>query len=199
MSSMRLPLFPLSSIVLPDGLLPLRLFEPRYISMVSNCFKSGTGFGVCLIKDGGEAGSPAQPYPLGTLVNIIDFDQGQDGLLHITARGEQEFNLHEFDVEADGLLVGNVTLIERPSITAIPSDKSDKNRVLSDKLGLILDHLEPHISYPERRLDDPEWVCNRLLELLPVDADTRYALLQPSDVDERLAALHELDFRVTSE
>jgi len=73
---MQIPLFPLSTVVLPGGQLPLRLFEPRYIDMVKNCFKTGTGFGVCLIKDGADAGQPAQPYPQGTLVAIVDFDQG---------------------------------------------------------------------------------------------------------------------------
>ena len=81
---MQLPLFPLSSIVMPDGLMPLRLFERRYIDMVKNCFKTDTGFGVCLIKEGNEAGEPSTPYPIGTLATIIDFDQGSDGLLHIT-------------------------------------------------------------------------------------------------------------------
>ena len=81
---MQLPLFPLSSIVMPDGLMPLRLFERRYIDMVKNCFKTDTGFGVCLIKEGNEAGEPSTPYPIGTLATIIDFDQGSDGLLPVS-------------------------------------------------------------------------------------------------------------------
>lgn len=196
---MLIPLFPLSSIVLPDGILPLRLFEPRYLTMVTNCFKTDSGFGVCLIQDGSDSGAPALPFPLGTLVNIVDFDQGTDGLLHITAKGEQEFTLQDFHTEPDGLLMGEVTLVERPEPAAVSCELDDDVRVLSDKLGLILDHLEPHINFAERRLDDPEWVCNRLLELLPVDANTRYDLLRSIDCEQRLAALHELDFRVSAE
>jgi len=90
---MRLPLFPLSTVVLPDGLLPLRLFERRYIDMVKDCFKNDTGFGVCLIQEGKESGPVAKPYPMGTRVAIVDFDQGSDGLLHITAKGIEEFNV----------------------------------------------------------------------------------------------------------
>jgi len=82
---MQLPLFPLSSVVMPGGLMPLRLFERRYIDMVKDCFRNGTGFGICLLKSGREAGAISEPYPLGTRVSIIDFDQGSDGLLHITA------------------------------------------------------------------------------------------------------------------
>ena len=85
---MRLPLFPLSSVVLPDGIMKLRLFERRYIDMVKEpASATGTGFGVCLIKSGNEAGVPSEPYPLGTEVELVDFDQGEDGLLHIVTRG----------------------------------------------------------------------------------------------------------------
>jgi len=129
---MQLPLFPLSSIVMPGGIMKLRLFERRYIDMVTNCFRTQTGFGICLIKDGNEAGAPSLPYPLGTRVSIVDFDQGDDGLLHI---------------------------------------------------------VEPEITFSQKRLDDPDWVCHRLLELLPLAPEAKYELLQLQNNRERLAAL----------
>jgi len=192
---MKLPLFPLSSIVLPDGLLPLRLFEPRYINMIKECFKNESGFGVCLIKEGNEVGAPSVPYAQGTMVSIVDFDQGSDGLLHITAKGVQEFDLLSYSVQEDKLLVGEVALRE-PSE---PILMSEKYRDLSDKLEVILSYVEPNIVYSDKRLDEPDWVCNRLLELLPITAASKFELLQLPDNVARLNALIGLQIEFATE
>lgn len=191
---MEIPLFPLSSIVLPGGQLPLRLFEPRYIDMVKNCFKTDTGFGVCLIMDGQDSGKPAQPYPQGTLVKIIDFDQGPDGLLHITAEGQQEFNLLTYTANSDDLLVGEVQLLELNTPTPMNSAYTD----LSRKLAIILQYVEPNILYPDKQLDSPDWVCNRLLELLPLSASSKFELLQLPDTKARMDALVGLQIEFTN-
>lgn len=188
---MQLPLFPLSSIVMPDGLMPLRLFERRYLDMVATSLKTDTGFGICLIKEGREAGEPAVPYLWGTHVKVVDFDQGKDGLLNIVAQGIEEFELHEFTTEPSGLLMGEVTLLPR-----LQADSDADISALAGKLDLILRYIEQHISYPEKRLDDPEWVCNRLLELLPLESDDKFDLLNLRSLDARLASLSELDFRI---
>jgi len=192
---MELPLFPLSSIVLPGGLLPLRLFEPRYIDMVKNCFKTESGFGVCLIKDGSEAGEPSQPYPQGTLVKIIDFDQGPDGLLHITAQGQQEFNLLTYAANTDDLLIGEVQLIDPGDAIVMNPGYKD----LSRKLAIILQYVEPNIMYPDKQLDNPEWICNRLLELLPLSAASKFELLQLPDTGSRLDALVGLQIEFSND
>lgn len=191
---MEIPLFPLSTVVLPGGQLPLRLFEPRYIDMVKNCFKTDTGFGVCLIKDGREAGATAQPYPQGTLVKIIDFDQGPDGLLHITAEGLQEFNLLTYAANSDDLLIGEVQLLEVSDPTPMNASYTD----LSDKLAVILQYVGPNIKYAEKKLDNPEWICNRLLELLPLSAASKFELLQLPDTQSRLDALVGLQIEFTN-
>jgi len=182
---MQIPLFPLSSIVMPDGLLPLRLFERRYLDMVSACFREGTGFGVCLLKSGTEAGGHSEPYPRGTLVNIIDFDQGADGLLHITALGQQEFTVLEHWQLENGLFMGDVNFLD----AALPTAMAAEFEPLANKLGLILSYVEPGIHYPEKLLDNADWVCHRLLELLPLAPPSKMELLElPSNAD-RLQAL----------
>ena len=189
---MEIPLFPLSSIVMPEGLLPLRLFERRYIDMVKNCFRTETGFGVCLIKDGGEADEPSQPYPMGTLVTIVDFDQGSDGLLHIVARGDREFRLLTYTANDAGLLIGEVEFVpDRPAILMQPDFEN-----LSNKLKLILQYVEPSFSYPETRLDDADWVCHRLLELLPLAPEAKFELLQMENNQERLDTLSALQIEI---
>lgn len=189
---MIIPLFPLSNLVMPGGLLPLRLFEPRYIDMVKNCFKTDTGFGVCLIEEGHEVGSEATPYPRGTHVRIIDFDQGDDGLLHIMAEGVEEFLLSDFKVEPSGLLVGQVTLLASSPVTELPPQYNQ----LAAKLDAILRYVESHISYAEEHIDQSDWVCNRLMELLPLDAQTKYEMLLLPEVNDRLEALSDINFTI---
>ncbi len=190
-----LPLFPLSNLVMPGGLLPLRLFEPRYIDMVKNCFKTDTGFGVCLIREGSEVGNVSIPYPRGTHVRIVDFDQGEDGLLHITAQGVEEFTLSDYSVEPNGLLIGQISLMMPVPVTALPQQYHS----LASKLDAILHYVQSHISYPEKLNDEADWVCNRLLELLPLDTKSKYSILCLSDVHERLAALDDINFSIEVE
>ncbi|MGQ7844126.1 LON peptidase substrate-binding domain-containing protein [Granulosicoccus sp. 3-233] len=189
---MQLPLFPLSSIVLPDGLMPLRLFERRYIDMIKDCFRNDSGFGVCLIKSGREAGGVAEPYPLGTRVSIVDFDQGSDGLLHITVKGEEEFRLLTYVTADSGLLVGEVEVFAaRPPTPMLPEFE-----LLAKKLDLILSYLETDIHFEQMRLDDADWVSHRLLEVLPLASEAKYELLQMESNHERLNALRALQIEI---
>ena len=189
---MQLPLFPLSSIVMPGGLMPLRLFERRYIDMVKECFRNDTGFGICLIKTGGEAGVASEPYPLGTRVSIVDFDQGSDGLLHITARGEEEFNILTYASSDTGLIIGEV----EPLPGKRPTPMEPEHELLANKLELILSYLETDTRFEEQHLDDADWVCYRLLEVLPLAPDAKFELLQMSSNGERLAALNGLQIEI---
>ncbi len=189
----EIPLFPLSGIVMPDGLLPLRLFERRYLDMVTACFREGTGFGVCLLKSGHEASGHSEPYPRGTLVSIVDFDQGSDGLLHIVGKGEKEFSINRHYQLDDGLYMGEVSYIKpAPATAMIPAYQG-----LADKLELILSYVEPKLSYPEKQLQNADWVCHRLLELLPISPPSKMELLELSNNAERLSALASLRIEIS--
>jgi Lon protease-like protein len=89
---LEIPLFPLRTVLFPDGPLPLRIFESRYIDMVGQCMKNESPFGVLLIMEGQETGL-ATTHEVGTLANITDWYQGSDGLLGVTAVGGQRFRL----------------------------------------------------------------------------------------------------------
>src|SRR3569833_51867 len=90
---LHIPLFPLNTVLFPGGILPLRIFEPRYMEMVSVCMKEQSGIGVCLILSGKEVGEAATTNDVGTFVRIIDWDQRDDGMLGITVQGEQRFRV----------------------------------------------------------------------------------------------------------
>ncbi len=89
----EIPLFPLGTVLFPGGPLPLRIFETRYVDLVSRCLRDGSGFGAVLIREGMEAGGPALTYDVGTYARIVDFSQQPDGLLGIRATGERRFRI----------------------------------------------------------------------------------------------------------
>lgn len=181
----RLPLFPLPSVLLPGGRTALRLFEPRYLDMVSDCLRRDAGFGICLIRRGGEAGQPALPFGVGTEVRIVDWDRQPDGLLGITVEGQHKIRVREMDVQADNLVVATVEVLPPEPIAPVPEDC----RTLVDILRRILDRVDPVIRYEHPQWDDAGWVGSRLTELLPLPPRVRQYLVE---LDNPLARLTEL-------
>lgn len=185
----EIPLFPLRTVLFPDGLLPLRIFEQRYLSMVRECASAGTGFGVCLILEGEEAIAPVKPAQVGTLAHIVDWYTLEDGLLGVSAIGTSRFVLQHSQRRDDGLLVGDVAWLPEPAPCAVPEAYS----VLSQVLGRFMEKVGEHYpSYTEDSLDDAAWAGYRLAELLPLAAIEKQHLLELSDPIERLQKLLEI-------
>ena len=111
----NIPIFPLSTITFPGGYMPLRIFETRYIDMVKNCVKNNTGFGISLSKPNNE-----DFYNVGTFCKISDWEQMDDGLLVITARGKSRYKIINSKVETDNLITANVEIMEEPRFSDIP-------------------------------------------------------------------------------
>jgi len=183
----RLPLFPLSSPALPGGRLALRLFEARYLDMISECMRNDRGFGICLILRGGEAGEPALPYGTGTEVRIIDWDGQPDGLLGITVEGVHKIRVHELAVEHNQLVVGRVERLPPEPAEPVP----ERFAPLVQILGQLLRQLEGIIQYDEPRWDDAAWVGGRLTELLPLNDRVRQYLIELDNPTARLEELRQ--------
>lgn len=195
MSTLTIPLFPLHAVLFPGGTLPLRIFEPRYLDMVSSCLKEESGFGVCLIREGSEVGKAADTFTTGTLSEIIYFNQQPDGLLGITAFGKQRFQIISSEVQPNQLTLADVRLIENEPRQEIPPQYTaavDVLRALLDQLGY------PFIKM-EKDYDDAGWVGSRLAELLPIRLEQKQYFLQLDDPVARLericALLEDLEIR----
>lgn len=184
---MRIPIFPLNTVLFPGGPLPLRIFESRYVDMISGCMKADTPFGVLLIKDGKEAG-PSTTYEVGTLAKITDFYPGSDGLLGITALGGQRFRLMANERQHDGLNVGDIELIEPEAPLPLPNEY----RALPDMLANVLDDLGCLYEMESREYQDAVWVTYRFLEILPIDLEQKQLSLESSDTAARLKLVGEL-------
>ena len=185
---MQVPLFPLNTVLFPGGPLPLRIFEARYVDMVSERMRNDGPFGVLLIKDGPEAGGPASTYEIGTLARITDFYQGSDGLLGITAIGEQRFELKSAERQADGLHIGEVDVL--PDDPAMPVPETYEG--IAEILEGVLDNLGRLYESLERRYDDAGWVSYRFVEILPIDLEQKQACLENPDPHERLKRVVEM-------
>jgi len=185
---MQIPLFPLSSVVLPGGILPLRIFEPRYLDMVRDCFRQQSGFGVCLIKEGAEVGGTAVPHAYGTLVEIIDWDQDDSGLLTISALGQKKFRITETHTNKAGLLTGIVELLPAEVSSPVPQELHH----LLDTMRQILSQVGSSIEYEQPALEDSLWLGSRFVELLPMSTNMRHDLLSMDDPLERLSSVNDL-------
>jgi Lon protease-like protein len=188
MASIEVPLFPLNTVVFPGGLLPLRIFEPRYLSMVSDCMRNDTGFGVCLIKDGRETGTPGEICRTGTLCRIVDWERLPDSLLGITARGECKLRVVASRVAPNNLLLGQVEF----TVEEVESPLPPEFKPLSRLLERILTALGPPYSDLPGACDQAGWVGARLIELLPLALPIKQRLLETDDVHARLLGLREV-------
>jgi len=185
----EMPLFPLGSVLFPGGRLHLRIFEPRYLDMVRECTRYGTGFGVCLILEGTEVGDPATPAAVGTMARITDFHRGEDGLLGIVAEGGARFRVARSRARADGLLRGDVELWPDEAELPVPVEFA----LLQSILERLVEVMAPHWqNVPRSSYDDASWVGLRLAELLPLDVRERQHMLELTDPVQRLAELRDI-------
>lgn len=184
-----LPLFPLRTVLVPGAALGLRVFEPRYLDLVRECGRRDSGFGICLLLDGEEAGTPATPAGVGTEARIEDFDTGPDGLLTLRVRGARRFHVRRTRVRDSGLIIADVDWCAADPVI----DLQPEHALLGVVLRKILEHIDgADQAFPEPHFDDAAWVGWRLAELLPLEQPHRQQLLQLDDPDERLETLLRL-------
>jgi Lon protease-like protein len=178
-------LFPLGTVLFPGGLLPLRIFETRYVDMVGRCMRHNEAFGVVLIRDGTETSSSVEITKLGTTARIIDFQTLQGGLLGLLCRGESRFRIGQRSQQSDGLNRASVEwLCERENVP-LPAQYQPLVKILRDALS----RLSRLSQFIEPRYDDASWVSYRLAELLPLPVASQQKLLEMDDPNERLALL----------
>jgi Lon protease-like protein len=180
-------LFPLNIVLFPEGRLPLRIFETRYIDMVRNCMRGNLNFGVVLIRDGSEVG-PADTFDVGTTAKIVDFHQLTDGFLGLSCVGEQRFRILRRSRQTDGLNLAEVDwLIPEPVVPVPP-----RHEHLADLLKTVLPQLGEVYTGIAMRLDDAAWVGHRLTEILPIAAAEKQTSLELDDPVERLDMLEPM-------
>ena len=179
-----LPLFPLSAVLFPDGLLSLRVFEVRYLDMMSKCRKAGAPFGVVSLTQGNEVRQPGSTEAfsrVGTLASIHEFEQPQPGLMLVRATGAQRFRITSSDQLKHGLWVADVERLPADMAVPIPDDlkpTADALQRLIQSLQLKPGQTGQTPLMPPWKLDDCGWVSNRWCELLPLPVALKQRLME---------------------
>ncbi|MGE5472220.1 MAG: LON peptidase substrate-binding domain-containing protein [Bacteroidota bacterium] len=185
--TLEIPLFPLQAVLFPGSLLPLRIFEQRYLDMAAACLKENRPFGICLIASGQETGAAAEPHAVGTLATIGNWEMEQLGILQIIAHGGRRFRILESRTGAGQLLQARVEVIPDNGPLALPAERQRLlpllRRVVGDLGGERIP--EPH------HYDDAEWVGYRISEILPIQNLARQKLLELEDPLARLQILEK--------
>ncbi|HEY8607173.1 MAG TPA: LON peptidase substrate-binding domain-containing protein [Noviherbaspirillum sp.] len=193
-----LPLFPLKTVLFPQGVLPLRVFETRYVDMVRECMKRDQPFGVVLIRSGLEVGAAAEPEEVGTLAHIRSWDVPQLGMMMLQTEGGARFRILESRVLQDQRLEARVAML--PADAVQPPDALHVQ--CATALKTVIDNIERQgrneqggdfispFSQPFR-LDSAGWIANRWCELLPIPLKARQKLLELDDAQSRLAVVHQ--------
>jgi uncharacterized protein len=186
-----LPLFPLKTVLFPGGLLPLKVFEQRYIEMAKACLKEDKPFGVCLLKDGEEVNRPGLVpgntdfAEIGTLARITDCDVPQPGILHVKTEGGTRFKVQSHNVTDLGLVVGQVTpLAPEPALPL-----AEAFQPLAALLELLIERVGRDNFATAPATSDASWVGYRLAEMLPLPLPIKQSMLEINDCQVRLKVI----------
>lgn len=160
-----LPIFPLPVFILPDGITRLRIFESRYLKMIKIATK-GQGF---VIWSNYQA-SEKSLVEWGSWVNIINFDQGDDGVLEIDVKCSSLVKITDINQDADNLHFGEITKLNHWSQSRFQPMIDELSSAIEDifESNILLSDL-----YTDMQLNNVNWVVARWLELLPVDLNVK--------------------------
>jgi Lon protease-like protein len=184
--SARTFIFPLNTVLFPGGTLPLKIFEQRYIEMTKRCISEERAFGVCLIKEGRETGTPAVPQDIGCLARIVHWDMPQLGVFHLQVEGVQRFRIVATDVEKNGLISATIECL------APESQVAPEETLCSDVLKAIIEKIGAEHFPSPHRFNDAAWIGYRLSEVLPISLEVKQQLLRVTDPHARLLQLGKI-------
>jgi len=192
-STFELPLFPLQTVLFPDGLLSLKVFEARYLDLVGSCLREGTPFGVVSLKQGSDvrqAGEAVTFESTGTVAELMDVDSAQAGILQVRCRGLRRFDVKSSRQQSDGLWVAKAGEVPDDEMVAPAESMHDTVRGLANAIATLkAQGAEPFLQ--PYRFDSAGWVANRWCEILPISLAAKQKLMELPDAQVRLQLVDE--------
>jgi len=188
-----MPLFPLKTVLFPDGVLPLRVVEAGCIDMIRDCMRRGAHFGVVLLKSGLECGDLSEPENVGCVAHITSWDMPQLGVLKLRTRGGLRFRIRQTRRLANKQLEAQIDSIvpDAPILPAgVHADCADTLKIIIDDLdrrqACGMEKISDSPFGLPIRLDDTGWVADRWSEILPLPLKARQKLLEVEDAESRM-------------
>ena len=189
-SDNRSALFPLNTVLFPGCILPLQIFEQRYLRLVKSCIRDDHGFVVILISAGKEVGDTPETYSIGTYVDIIDWEMLENGLFGITIEARHRVRVTNPCAQDDGLMTGEIEALAHEDDNG--NDPNLHIPDLIDTLKLLEQH--PYIEKQAMEIDysSTRDVCDKLSALLPLDPLVKQSLLEINNTEVKIDRLREL-------
>jgi Lon protease-like protein len=192
-TSFELPLFPLQTVLFPDGLLSLKVFEARYLDLVGSCLRESKPFGVVALKQGTDVRQPGDTVSfesIGTVAELMDVDSAQAGILQVRCRGARRFEVKSSSQQADGLWVATALEVPDDEMVAPAETMHDTVRGLANAIATLkAQGAEPFLM--PYRFDSAGWVANRWCEILPISLAAKQKLMELPDAQVRLQLVDE--------
>lgn len=190
---LSIPLFPLQAVLFPGGMLSLKVFEARYLDLISSSLRERKPFGVVTLRHGGELRKPGAPVvteAIGTLAELIDVDSAQHGILQVRCRGTQRFEVHSKLQQADGLWQAQANLLDDDDETPPSETLFETVRGLANAIATLKQQgAEPF--FKPFKFDNAGWVANRWCEILPISIAAKQKLMELPDPQLRLQLVGE--------
>ncbi|MCJ7672094.1 MAG: LON peptidase substrate-binding domain-containing protein [Acidimicrobiia bacterium] len=185
------PMFPLGSVLFPNALLPLHVFEDRYQALVDRCLTDDVPFGVVLIERGSEVGGGDVRFPVGTLARIVQAGRFDDGRYAVVSAGVQRCRVREW-LPDDPYPQARVEVLEEhadaDAAVLIPEVTLLLRRVVA-----LHGRLGAEVPSEEIVLDeDPILASFEAAAFAPIGSLDAQRLLELDDAGARLAALVDL-------
>lgn len=191
----HLALFPLQSVLFPGAQLQLRVFEPRYLDLVSRCLREKQPFGVVCLRQGAEVRAAGGDEPVllestGVLAQLQEVDSDQAGVLRVKCLGTQRFEIDEPLQQPDGLWTARAWLVDDDPVTPPAESMLATVKALASAIGALERKSGSPFTKPYR-FDDAGWVANRWCELLPISLAAKQKLMELEDPQMRLRLVDE--------
>lgn len=188
-----IPLFPLQAVLFPGGLLSLKVFEARYLDLISASLRENKPFGVVSLRQGGEVRKPGEPVvteAIGTLAELIDVDSAQHGILQVRCRGTQRFEVISKAQRSDGLWEAQARMLDDDEAAAPREALIETVRGLANAIATLKQQgAEPFLK--PFKFDNAGWVANRWCEILPISIAAKQKLMELPDPQVRLQLVGE--------
>jgi uncharacterized protein len=191
-STQTVALFPLKSVLFPGTLLPLKVFEARYLDLVGECLRESKPFGVVCLQSGKEVGRDAASFEAaGVLAHIESVDADGPNLLRLVCRGGARFEIEgEARRQPDGLWMAAVRTLPADEVELPAPEHLGSVQALQQVIASLREQGNQPFAEPFA-LDDAGWVANRWCEILPIPLAAKQRLMLLTEPQIRLRLVHE--------